>query len=82
MSPHAYTENQLVEQPAIGLFAALGWQTASAIDETFGPGGTLGRETRGVAMSKEAANREVCRLLSAPVDVAGEPGPCSSGLTA
>jgi type I restriction enzyme R subunit len=25
--PHAYTEEQLVEQPAIGLFAELGWQT-------------------------------------------------------
>ncbi len=23
--PHAYTEDQLVEQPAIGLFAELGW---------------------------------------------------------
>ena len=29
--PHAYTEDQLVEQPAIGLFAELGWQTVSAI---------------------------------------------------
>ncbi len=47
MSPHAYSEDQLVEQPAIGLFAALGWQTLSARDETFGPGGTLGRETPG-----------------------------------
>ena len=47
MSPHAWSENQLVEQPAIGLFAALGWQTVSALDETFGAGGTLGRETRG-----------------------------------
>jgi type I restriction enzyme R subunit len=36
MSPHAYTEDQLVEQPAIGLFSSLGWQTVSAIDETFG----------------------------------------------
>jgi hypothetical protein len=27
--PHAYTEDQLVEQPAIGLFAELGWQTVS-----------------------------------------------------
>jgi ATP-dependent DNA helicase RecG len=27
----AYTEDQLVEQPAIGLFAALGWQTVSAM---------------------------------------------------
>ena len=44
---HAYTEDQLVEQPAIGLFAALGWQTVSAMEETFGPGGTLGRETKG-----------------------------------
>ena len=47
MTPHAYTEDQLVEQPAIGLFAALGWQTVSAMEETFGAGGTLGRETKG-----------------------------------
>lgn len=98
MSSHAYTEDQLVEQPAIGLFAALGWQTMSAMEETFGVGGTLGRETRvevvladrlrtalvkfnptlppeaisnaldelvrdRSAMSLEAANREVYRLL-------------------
>jgi type I restriction enzyme, R subunit len=44
---HAYSEDQLVEQPAIGLFATLGWQTASAKDESFGASGTLGRETRG-----------------------------------
>ncbi len=104
MSPHAYTEDQLVEQPAIGLFAALGWQTASALDETFGEGGSLGRETKGEvvlvnrlravleklnpqlpaetiqtaidelirdrsAMSLEAANREVYRLLKEGVTV-------------
>src|SRR5213593_4342136 len=34
--PHRYTEGQLVEQPAIGLFAELGWQTASALEEVFG----------------------------------------------
>jgi hypothetical protein len=28
MSAHAYTEYQLVEQPAIGLFADLGWAVA------------------------------------------------------
>jgi hypothetical protein len=43
---HAYTEDQLVEQPAIGLFTALGWQTISALEETFGTAGTLGRETK------------------------------------
>jgi len=101
---HAYTEDQLVEQPAIGLFAALGWQTVSAMEETFGPGGTLGRETKGEvvlvdrlraalgrfnptlppeaintaideltrdrsAMSLEAANREIYRLLKDGIPV-------------
>ena len=43
--PHAYTEDQLVEQPAIQLFATMGWRTVSAAEETLGDGGTLGRET-------------------------------------
>lgn len=47
MKSNNYTEDQLVEQPAIGLFAALGWQTISAMEETFGTAGTLGRETKG-----------------------------------
>ena len=61
--PHAYTEDQLVEQPAIGLFAELGWAVVCAEEEMFGapsphpsPTGrgsegegraALGRETRG-----------------------------------
>jgi type I restriction enzyme R subunit len=104
VTPHAYTEDQLVEQPAIGLFATLGWQTVSALDETFGLGGTLGRETKGEvvlvdrlraalarlnpdlsaeaiqtaideltrdrsAMSLEAANREIYRLLKDGIPV-------------
>jgi type I restriction enzyme, R subunit len=47
---HAYSEDQLVEQPAIQLFAELGWQTLSALEETFGVGGTLGRGTKGEAV--------------------------------
>ncbi|MGH8629318.1 MAG: type I restriction endonuclease, partial [Burkholderiales bacterium] len=47
MNPGAYTEDQLVEQPAIGLFAELGWQTVPAMEEAFGASGTLGRETSG-----------------------------------
>jgi type I restriction enzyme, R subunit len=47
MSPHAYTEDQLVEQPAIRLFTELGWQTVSAMEEVFGQSGTFGRETSG-----------------------------------
>ncbi|MGH8675615.1 MAG: type I restriction endonuclease subunit R, partial [Burkholderiales bacterium] len=47
MTAHAYTEDKLVEQPAIALCAELGWQTVSAMEEKFGEGGTLGRETSG-----------------------------------
>ena len=58
MSPSDYTEEHLVEEPAIELFAELGWQTVSALEETFGfaepspqpspsgRGGWLGRETK------------------------------------
>jgi hypothetical protein len=38
--PPAYTEDQLVERPAIGLFAELGWTTISALQETFSATGT------------------------------------------
>jgi hypothetical protein len=36
MSPEGYTEDRLVEQPAIELFAELGWATVSASEESFG----------------------------------------------
>ena len=42
----SYTEDSLVEQPAIQLFAELGWETLSASDEVMGASGTLGRETK------------------------------------
>ncbi|MBK7355656.1 type I restriction endonuclease subunit R [Propionivibrio sp.] len=62
MSTHAYSEDQLVEQPAIGLFATLGWQTVSALEETFGAGGTLGRETRGEAVLVERLRAALCKF--------------------
>jgi type I restriction enzyme R subunit len=40
-----YSEDNLVEQPAIALFAGLGWETANCFDETFGENSTFGRET-------------------------------------
>ena len=40
-----YTEDALIEQPAIALLRQLGWETANCFEETFGPQGTLGRET-------------------------------------
>ena len=42
----SYTEDSLVEQPAIQLFAELGWETLIASDEVMGESGTLGRETK------------------------------------
>ena len=50
--PHAYTEDQLVEQPAIGLFAEIGWAVAGPPPNVGVVGeprdaGLLGRETRG-----------------------------------
>jgi len=42
-----YSEDSLVEQPAIELFRELDWQTANCFYEKFGEKGTLGRETSG-----------------------------------
>src|SRR6266851_4016213 len=65
--PHAYTEDQLVEQPAIGLFAELGWTTVSAIEEVFGKAepssqpSPNGRGSEGevrVALGRAALGRE------------------------
>jgi type I restriction enzyme, R subunit len=62
MNAHAHTENQLVEQPAIGMFVELVWSTVPALEGTFGApaprlsathshpmgeGASLGRETKG-----------------------------------
>src|SRR2546425_12449423 len=44
---HNYSEDTMVEQPAIALFAQLGYQTINAFHETFGEHGTLGRATTG-----------------------------------
>jgi type I restriction enzyme R subunit len=40
-----YTEDALVEKPAIELFKNLGWHARNCYYETFGPVGDLGRET-------------------------------------
>ena len=72
----AYTEDQLVEQPAIGLFAALGWQTVSAMDETFGANGTLGRETKG-----EVVLVDRLRAALGAIEHRGGHGPFSVSVT-
>ncbi len=41
-----FSEARLVEQPAIQLLAGLGWDILSALEETLGENGTLGREAK------------------------------------
>jgi type I restriction enzyme R subunit len=43
--PYGYSEDSLVEQPAIELFKELGWEAMNCYHERFGTQGTLGRET-------------------------------------
>jgi type I restriction enzyme, R subunit len=46
MTSTDYSENALVEQPAIALFEELGYETANCFYERVGPDNpTLGRET-------------------------------------
>ena len=45
-----YSEDSLVEQPAIELFRELDWKTANCFYEKFGSNGTLGRETSSVVV--------------------------------
>ncbi len=69
MSPSKFSEDQLVEQPAIALFGELGWSTVSAWGETFGPAGTLGREHQGeviLAHRLRAALERLNPTLPAP----------------
>lgn len=40
-----YTEDKLVERPAMELLHTIGWDTLNCYDEKFGKDGTLGRET-------------------------------------
>ncbi|MGD9706405.1 MAG: type I restriction endonuclease subunit R [Candidatus Delongbacteria bacterium] len=46
MTPSGYTEDTLVEKPAIALLSALGWETVNAYHEFDRGASTLGRETK------------------------------------
>jgi type I restriction enzyme, R subunit len=46
VSPERFSEDELVERPAVELLDDLGWDRVNAFDEMFGEGGTLGRDNR------------------------------------
>ena len=52
MTPSGYTEDELVEQPAIALLAELGWETFNAYGEFDHGQSTLERETRAEVVLK------------------------------
>jgi type I restriction enzyme R subunit len=63
-----FSEDQLVEQPAIALFKELGWQFVSAQDEALRDG-TLGRETKSEAILVPRLRAALTRLNPAlPVE--------------
>jgi hypothetical protein len=61
---HAYSEDQLVEQPAIGLFDDLGWETVSAAEKIFGTNPHPGPLTSSISASLRFPKGEGDRGLS------------------
>jgi type I site-specific restriction-modification system R (restriction) subunit len=57
-----HSEDALIERPAIALFGALGWRTVNAFRETYGAGGTLGRETRAEVVLAPCLRAALARL--------------------
>ncbi len=57
-----YSEDSLVEQPAIELFRELGWQTANCFYEKFGENSTFGRETSSVVVLTPRFRAALTRL--------------------
>lgn len=62
MTPGRYSEDELVEQPAIALFEELGWEHIDAYHETLGLDGTLGRDNRSDVFLTGRLRRAVERL--------------------
>lgn len=62
MTAHIYSEDQLIERPAVGLFAELGWKTISAREEIFGANGTLRRETSAEVVLRSRLQEALTRL--------------------
>lgn len=58
----SYSESELVEQPAIQLFAELGWETLSISEEVLGANGTLGRDTKSEVVLTSRLRNALTRL--------------------
>ena len=68
MTPGRYSEDELVERPAIELFEALGWEHIDAYHEVAGPANQLGRDNKAevilvprLRQALERVNRDATR---------------------
>jgi type I restriction enzyme R subunit len=57
-----FTEDELVEQPAVDLFCSLGWETVNAYHEALGPDGTLGRTSQAEIVLSRDLHAALVRL--------------------
>ena len=62
MTPSGYTEDELIEQPAIALLAELGWETVDARNEFAGSTSSLGRESRSEVILTDRLRLALVRL--------------------
>src|SRR5664280_1461610 len=62
MTPAGYTEDALVEQPAITLLAELGWETFNAYGEFDHGASPLGRETKAEVVLKTSLRKALLTL--------------------
>mgnify|MGYP000955737772 CR=1 FL=1 len=62
MTPKGYTEDALVEQPAIALLSELGWETFDAYSEFDHGSSPLGRETKADVILKTRLREALLRL--------------------
>ena len=71
-----YTEDHLVEQPAMELLQYIGWETENCYEEVFGKEGTLGRKTTSEVVLtrylRDAINRLNPNVSPDAVDIAIE----------
>ena len=71
--PTGYTEDALVERPAISLLAELGWETVNAYHEFDHGASNLGRETRAEVILTARLRKALQRLNpDAPFEVIGQ----------
>ncbi len=62
MTPGSYSEDALIEQPAIELFKSLGYEHKNGFHETLGENGTFSRETQSEVVLKKRLKDSLIRL--------------------